>query len=121
MYYKNTPVFGKNLCSTIQVRWGEDESLSYIHPLYKLSFQVEKETTSVLIDSGAVIYEKISNNPDLDINLVQNLRIAYVIEYEGSYDQLVYLSPTWVVLYDGKWIGFHDLIEGDGGDLVGLE
>lgn len=121
MHHNQLPIFGKNLSSTIQVRWGLDESLSYIHPAYKLSYQVEKETISVEMDSGAVVYSKLSANPNIDMNLVENLRTAYIIEREGSFGQLIYLHPVWVVLYNGKWVNLQDLAEKDGGDLVGLE
>lgn len=121
MHYNGLPIFGKDLCTAIEVRWGDDESLSYIHPSYQLSYQIEQEKTPVFIDSGQTVYNQLMKNPNINSQLIENIRISYVMDKENRSGQLVYLSPTWVVLYDGKWVELDTLLQGDGGEISGLE
>lgn len=121
MYYNHLPVFGKDICTAIEVRWGDDESLSYIHPSYELGYQVEQEKVSVFLDSGYTVYEKLINAKHLDVNFVENIRIAYIMERENSFGQFVSLYPAWVVLYNGKWLELETLLTTNGGEANGLE
>ncbi|GGE83044.1 YycH family regulatory protein [Priestia taiwanensis] len=120
---KSIPLFTS---TTITQQFSKDDIILYKSPLYTLSKNPGHEET---LPSGETFIKSLKNNPEVDFESVQDIRIGYEmtqkeavnIDVDGT--TVLELKPCWVFKYPAKnnptKMVYYKL--GEGGKLDGLE
>ncbi|MDF2607568.1 MAG: YycH family regulatory protein [Bacillales bacterium] len=119
--YDNIPVFSKGNFSSIKIKWGNDEAINYSHPLFKLSFPIEREKKTIDLESGYDIISLIKFEKNFDRDLLEDITIAYELSLNDSIGNVAKLEPVWIIKYAGNWKKLSYNNEIGGGNFIGLE
>lgn len=100
MYHDGYPVFNSSNLATIEQVWGSQQLVEYHRPLFKLRDVLSEG--SVQLPSGTEVLSYLRNNPDFDLENVQQLYVGYHLNYQSS-NQYIELEPAWYMNYNNSF------------------
>ncbi|HLO13138.1 MAG TPA: two-component system activity regulator YycH [Pseudoneobacillus sp.] len=97
------PVFNEVGMSEIIEIWGRNEMIKYLRPNFSLDLPLRTEMSEVQISSGRQIIHFLEYQKDFRPELLEDLRLGYLMGKDPKTPKLIVLEPAWFYLYNGTW------------------